>query len=69
MSIVADIKREKHAYDQHVARHGCSQLKRCPERASFWQKWMDAAKRWGTESDDDQRQRDHYLRNVKKAAA
>lgn len=69
MSIVADIKREKHAYEGHVAKHKCSQLEKCPERTKFWKAWMDAAKKWGTEADDDRRQREHYLRNVKKAAA
>jgi hypothetical protein len=69
MSIVADIKREKHAYDSHVAQHKCGQLRKCPERARLWQKWMNAAKDWGTASDDDQRQREHYLRNIKRAAA
>lgn len=69
MSIVADIKQEKARYEDHVARHGCSQLKKCADRARAWQAWMDAARRWGTESTDDQRQREHYLRNVKKSAA
>ncbi len=69
MSIVADIKRAKAVHADHVATHKCSTLKPCQERAELWLEYMDVARRWGTEPDDARRQREHYERNVRPAAA
>lgn len=77
MSIVADIKRAKALFDDHVAVHGCRPAaaieaeggEPCTLRIALWLEYQDVAGRWGREPDDDRRQREHYDRNVKRAAA
>ena len=69
MSIKADILKAKAVHGDHVATHKCSTLKPCKERAELWLEYMDVARRWGREPDDDARQRAHYERNVRPAAA
>jgi hypothetical protein len=60
MSIRADILRAKSEYEEHLARHKCGTLTRCEERNRYSKAWMDTAKLWGLERDDDERQRAHY---------
>ena len=69
MSIVADIKRAKAEYEDHLATHGCGQLSRCTARGELLQAWYGTAGLWGKEPDDDQRQREHFERNYKRPAA
>jgi len=64
MTIRADILAARGAYEDHVARHHCSMLTHCEQRRHFWNAWMDTARQWGQDSDDDDRQREHYQRNV-----
>jgi hypothetical protein len=60
VTIKADILRDKYAYIEHLGRHKCSLLKTCEERSGLLGAWMATAGLWGTEPDDDERQRDHY---------
>ena len=69
MSIIADIKQARDEHVQHLATHRCSQLQRCDIRAELWQAYMGTAALWGTEPDDDRRQREHYERNYGRTAA
>ena len=62
MSIVADIKRERPSMRITWLPTDAASS-RGADRAKAWQEWMNAAE-LGQESDDDQRQRDHDLRNV-----
>lgn len=70
MSIVADIKRARAEYEDHLATHACGELTKCPERAAMLVAWFDTAHQWGLDPDDHTRQEEHYRRNVesKKAA-
>lgn len=69
MSIVADIKQAKAEWEDHIARHKCTQLQQCPERAALLQAWFGTAGMWALEPDDVQRQREHFERNYKRPAA
>jgi hypothetical protein len=77
MSIIADIKQAKGAYIDHVARHKCRDAfstradggEPCAVRAELIQAWSGTAGMWAKEPDDDQRQRDHYNRNLRPVAA
>lgn len=81
MSIIADIRQAKHEFDQHVARHGCRPTSAakadgetpCAKRVELWEAYVgspvSAAGMWGQEHDDDTRQRDHFNRNLRPAAA
>lgn len=77
MSIAADIKQAKAEYEDHIARHKCTDaasarrrnLEPCAQRAEMFQAWVGTAGLWWTEPDDDRRQRDHFNRNARPAAA
>lgn len=77
MSIIADIKQAKAEYEDHIARHKCSDrmsaLSRgqepCGKRAELLQTWFGTAGLWAMEPDDDVRQRAHFNRNLRPAAA
>lgn len=72
MSIAADIKREREIFEDHVARHKCRPAasgERCEQRVELWEQYIGTAALWGQEPDDEQRQRDHFNRNVRPAAA
>lgn len=77
MSIRADILQAKAEYEDHVARHKCRDRESsiadgetpCDTRVGLIQAWFGTAGMWGREYDDDRRQREHYLRNVKNPAA
>ena len=77
MSIVADIKQAKHEFTAHVAEHGCRATSAakadgetpCTTRVELWDAYMGTAKLWAQEPDDDARQRAHYERNLRPAAA
>jgi hypothetical protein len=68
MSIIADIKKAKAEYEDHVATHKC-RAGQCEKRAEMLQAWFGTAGMWALEPDDDQRQRDHFNRNLRPAAA
>jgi hypothetical protein len=67
MSIIADVKQAKWEYEDHIARHKC-RAGQCEKRAELIQAWFGTAGMLGLEPDDDQRQRDHYNRNLRAAA-
>lgn len=81
MSIAADIKQARAEFDSHIAVHGCRPATAaladnqvpCPERLDLWQAYVgsphSAAGRWFQEPDDDRRQREHFERNLRPAAA
>jgi hypothetical protein len=77
MSIMADIKRAKAEYHDHLATHKCRDAissladnqTPCTTRMELMQAWMTTAELWGLEPDDDQRQREHFNRNLRPAAA
>lgn len=77
MSIIADIKQAKEEFTSHVAVHGCRATSAdiadgktpCDKRVELWQAYMGTAGLWGQEHDDDRRQRDHFNRNLRPAAA
>jgi hypothetical protein len=77
MSIVADIKRAKAEFEDHVATHKCSDAfsarsrgeTPCKTRVELLQAYFGTAGLWGQEHDDDTRQRDHFNRNLRPAAA
>lgn len=77
MSIIADIKRAKAEYVAHVAEHKCRDAfsaradnqEPCSVRAELIRAWSGTAGMWGREPDDDARQRAHFERNLRPAAA
>lgn len=77
MSIVADIKQAKAAFEHHVATHHCRDnfsswnagQEPCFTRLELMHAWFGTAHMWGEEPDDDRRQREHYERNVGRSAA
>lgn len=77
MSIVADIKQAKEEFTSHVAEHGCRATSAakadgetpCTRRVELWEAYMGTAKLWGLEHDDHARQKAHYERNLRPAAA
>lgn len=77
MSIAADIKQARAAFEDHVATHKCrpavscwnDNQDPCDLRATLWLVYMKVAARWGQEPTDEQRQRDHFNRNLRPAAA
>lgn len=76
MSIVADIHMAKARYFEHLAVHKCRDAissradgqEPCETRADLLTEWTNTAGNWGLAADDDNRQREHFLRNEKKAA-
>ena len=77
MSIIADIKKARAEYFDHLATHKCRDAvssradnqEPCAVRADLIQAWSGTASLWGQEHDDDARQRAHYERNLRPAAA
>lgn len=77
MSIIADIKQSKAEFTAHVAEHGCRATSAdladgrtpCTRRVELWNAYQGTAGLWGQEPDDDRRQRDHFHRNQRPAAA
>lgn len=81
MSIIADIRQAKAEFEDHVATHGCRPTSAakadgetpCTTRVDLWQAYVgspnSAAGMWGREHDDDARQRAHFARNLRPAAA
>ena len=77
MSIIADIKRAKAELEDHVARHKCRDAfsaieageTPCTDRVELLKAYFGTAGLWGKEPDDDRRQRDHFNRNLRPAAA
>ena len=77
MSIIADIRVAKAEYEDHVATHKCSDATSarsrgetpCSKRVELLQAYFGTAGMWGQEPDDDRRQRDHFNRNLRPAAA
>jgi hypothetical protein len=81
MSIIADIRQSKAEFEDHVATHGCRPTSAaiadgevpCTVRVELWTAYVgssvSAAGMWGKEHDDDARQRDHFNRNLRPAAA
>lgn len=77
MSIIADIKQAKAEFNDHLAAHKCRSRADslsagevpCARRIELWEAYTGTAGLWGKEPDDDQRQREHYERSLRPAAA
>lgn len=77
MSIIADIRLAKAEFEDHVATHGCRPTSAakadgetpCTKRVELWEAYQGTAALWGQEPDDDRRQREHFNRNLRPAAA